>query len=125
MTTNTTNFYYQQYHPSQSSLLQPTTTTTDNTDFNKLDKDIIYKYKIIFFSYFYIFFNMIFFSHPLFPLLAIIFDKCELATNSPRDGNNPNYACSLTSFNEDVIEFTKQVKFKDLLKFNYSFFLYS
>jgi hypothetical protein len=51
------------------------------------------------------------FSHPLFPLLAIIFDKCELATNSPRDANNPNYACSLTSFNEDVIEFTKQVKF--------------
>ncbi len=35
MTTNTTNFYYQQYHPSQA--------TTDNTDFNKLDKDLIYK----------------------------------------------------------------------------------
>ncbi len=42
MTTNTTNFYYQQYHPSQTSLLQP---TTDNTDLNKLDKDLIYKYK--------------------------------------------------------------------------------
>ncbi|CAF0998034.1 unnamed protein product [Rotaria sp. Silwood1] len=87
MTTNTTNFYYQQYHPSQTSLLQ---STTNNTDLNKLDKDLIY-------------------NHPLFPLLAIIFDKCELATNSPRDANNPNYACSLTSLNEDVIEFTKQL----------------
>ncbi len=114
MTTNTTNFYYQQYHPLQSSSLQPTT-TTDNTDLNKLDKDIIYKYKKKKFFLFLHIFNMIFFSHPLFPLLAIIFDKCELATNSPRDGNNPNYACSLTSFNEDVIEFTKQVKFKDFL----------
>ncbi|CAF1086029.1 unnamed protein product [Adineta steineri] len=90
MTTNTTNFYYQQYNPSQTTLLQPTTTTTNNTDSNKLDKDIIY-------------------NHPLFPLLAIIFDKCELATNSSRDANNPNYACSLTSFSEDVVEFTKQL----------------
>ncbi len=39
----TTNFYYQQYPPiSSSALLQP---TTDNTDLNKLDKDLIYKYK--------------------------------------------------------------------------------
>ncbi|CAF2092196.1 unnamed protein product [Rotaria magnacalcarata] len=87
MTTNSTNFYYQQYHPSQASLLQP---TTNNTDLNKLDKDLIY-------------------NHPLFPLLAIVFDKCELATNSPRDANNPNYACSLASLNEDVVEFTKQL----------------
>lgn len=41
MTTNPTNFYYQQYHPSQPP--PPTTTTTDNTDFTKLDKDLIYK----------------------------------------------------------------------------------
>jgi len=49
MTTNTTNFYYQQYHPSQPI-------TTDNTDLNKLDKDIIYKYKkknfFLIFTYF-------------------------------------------------------------------------
>ncbi|CAF0764471.1 unnamed protein product [Adineta ricciae] len=97
MTTNTANFYYQQYNPSQSTLLQPSTTTTssaaittNNTDLTKLDKDLIY-------------------NHPLFPLLAIIFDKCELATNSSRDANNPNYACSLTSFNEDLMEFTKQL----------------
>jgi hypothetical protein len=63
----------------------------------------------------------IFISHPLFPLLAIIFDKCELATNSPRDANNPNYACSLTSFNEDVMEFTKQVKFKSILLIDFLF----
>lgn len=46
MTTNPTNFYYQQYHPSQSSsLLQQQQPTTDNTDFNKLDKDLIYTYE--------------------------------------------------------------------------------
>jgi hypothetical protein len=112
MTTNTTNFYYQQYNPSQTLLLQPT--TNNNTDLNKLDKDLIYKYKEKFFFFVKLCF-FVFFSHPLFPLLAIIFDKCELATNSPRDANNPNYACSLTSFNEDVVEFTKQVKFNYFL----------
>jgi hypothetical protein len=40
------------------------------------------------------------FSHPLFPLLTIIFHKCELATNSPY---------RLGSLNEDIIEFIKQV----------------
>ncbi len=40
------------------------------------------------------------FSHPLFPLLTLMFDKCELATNS---------SYPLGSLNEDIIEFTKQV----------------
>lgn len=43
---------------------------------------------------------IILFSHPFFPLLTIIFEKCELATNSPG---------SLGSVNEDIIEFIKQV----------------
>ena len=107
-----TNFYYQQYPPApppppppSTALLQP---TTDSPDLNKLDKDLIYRFENESLKIFLIIF--IFISHPLFPLLAIIFDKCELATNSPRDANNPNYACSLTSFNEDIMEFTKQVK---------------
>ncbi|UJR26575.1 hypothetical protein I4U23_007896 [Adineta vaga] len=94
MTTNTTNFYYQQYNPSQpittTTTIPSTAVGTNNPELNKLDKDLIY-------------------NHPLFPLLAIIFDKCELATNSSRDANNPNFACSLTSFNEDLMEFTKQL----------------
>lgn len=51
--------------------------------------------------------------HPLFPLLALIFEKCELATCTPRE---PNIAggdvCSSESFNEDIAAFSKQVREK-------------
>merc|ERR1712226_435388 len=60
-------------------------------DVHKRDKDAIY-------------------GHPLFPLLALIFEKCELATCTPRD---PSVAggdvCSSESFNEDIAVFSKQV----------------
>lgn len=48
------------------------------------------------------------FSHPLFPLLALIFEKCELATCTPRDGTG-DLVCSSDSFNEDTAVFDKQV----------------
>ena len=57
--------------------------------------------------------NAVFFfcRHPLFPLLALIFEKCELATCTPRD---PSVAggdvCSSESFNEDIAVFSKQVR---------------
>ena len=55
-------------------------------------------------------FFFILFRHPLFPLLALIFEKCELATCTPRD---PSVAggdvCSSESFNEDIAVFSKQV----------------
>jgi hypothetical protein len=54
----------------------------------------------------------LFFSHPLFPLLALIFEKCELATCTPRDSNGPGDVCSSESFNDDVTEFAKQVIFQ-------------
>lgn len=58
-------------------------------DVHKRDKDAIY-------------------GHPLFPLLALIFEKCELATCTPRD---PSVAggdvCSSESFNEDIAVFFK------------------
>jgi len=48
--------------------------------------------------------------HPLFPLLALIFEKCELATCTPRE---PRIAggdvCSSESFNEDIRVFANQV----------------
>lgn len=54
--------------------------------------------------------------HPLFPLLALVFEKCELATCSPRDGacaglGTPpsSDVCSSDSFNEDIAAFAKQV----------------
>lgn len=54
--------------------------------------------------------------HPLFPLLALVFEKCELATCSPRDGAGTGLGtppgsdvCSSDSFNEDIAAFAKQV----------------
>uniref|UniRef100_A0A8B9JFK1 Myeloid ecotropic viral integration site 3 n=1 Tax=Astyanax mexicanus TaxID=7994 RepID=A0A8B9JFK1_ASTMX len=61
-------------------------------------------------------------SHPLFPLLALVFEKCELATCSPRDStslSNPSHlsgmtshsdVCSSDSFNEDIAAFAKQIR---------------
>lgn len=60
-------------------------------------------------------------SHPLFPLLALVFEKCELATCSPRDpasfSANSHLSgmtchsdvCSSESFNDDIAAFAKQV----------------
>ncbi|XP_006265003.1 homeobox protein Meis3 isoform X1 [Alligator mississippiensis] len=53
------------------------------------------------------------YGHPLFPLLALVFEKCELATCSPRDapGTCPGAdVCSSDSFNEDIAVFAKQVR---------------
>ncbi|UJR23735.1 hypothetical protein I4U23_026713 [Adineta vaga] len=50
------------------------------------------------------------YSHPLFPLLALIFEKCELATCTPRDSGGPGDICSSESFNDDVTEFAKQLQ---------------
>uniref|UniRef100_A0A2K5F1P2 Meis homeobox 3 n=1 Tax=Aotus nancymaae TaxID=37293 RepID=A0A2K5F1P2_AOTNA len=56
------------------------------------------------------------YGHPLFPLLALVFEKCELATCSPRDGASAGLGtspggdvCSSDSFNEDIAAFAKQV----------------
>lgn len=50
------------------------------------------------------------YRHPLFPLLALIFEKCELATCTPRDpGVQGGDVCSSESFNEDISIFSKQV----------------
>jgi len=49
-------------------------------------------------------------SHPLFPLLALIFEKCELATCTPREpGIAGGDVCSSESFNEDIRVFANQV----------------
>lgn len=51
-----------------------------------------------------------FYRHPLFPLLALIFEKCELATCTPREpGVAGGDVCSSESFNEDIAVFSKQV----------------
>lgn len=61
------------------------------------------------------------YSHPLFPLLALVFEKCELATCSPRDSASLSATshlsgmtghgdvCSSESFNDDIAAFAKQV----------------
>ncbi|KXJ71875.1 hypothetical protein RP20_CCG019476 [Aedes albopictus] len=49
------------------------------------------------------------YGHPLFPLLALIFEKCELATCTPREpGVAGGDVCSSDSFSEDVAVFSKQ-----------------
>uniref|UniRef100_A0A250YGS0 Homeobox protein Meis3 n=1 Tax=Castor canadensis TaxID=51338 RepID=A0A250YGS0_CASCN len=57
------------------------------------------------------------YGHPLFPLLALVFEKCELATCSPRDGAGTGLGtspggdvCSSDSFNEDIAAFAKQIR---------------
>lgn len=56
-------------------------------------------------------------AHPLFPLLTLLFQKCELATCTPREppqeggGMDPAaHLCSAASFDEDVMEFRKTVQ---------------
>ncbi|KAK1790130.1 hypothetical protein P4O66_013972, partial [Electrophorus voltai] len=62
------------------------------------------------------------YGHPLFPLLALVFEKCELATCSPRDSSSMSNSshlpgmtshsdvCSSDSFNEDIAAFAKQIR---------------
>ncbi|XP_058821400.1 homeobox protein homothorax-like isoform X2 [Topomyia yanbarensis] len=51
------------------------------------------------------------YGHPLFPLLALIFEKCELATCTPREpGVAGGDVCSSDSFSEDVAVFSKQIR---------------
>merc|ERR1712012_1101598 len=79
-------------HVSSSSVANHVMGTGQVPDVHKRDKDAIY-------------------GHPLFPLLALIFEKCELATCTPRD---PSVAggdvCSSESFNEDIAVFSKQIR---------------
>nr|CAB3263752.1 meis homeobox protein [Phallusia mammillata] len=51
------------------------------------------------------------YTHPLFPLLALVFEKCELATCTPRDpGVTGSDVCSSDSFNDDIACFAKQIQ---------------
>uniref|UniRef100_A0A8C7R6Y8 Meis homeobox 1 n=1 Tax=Oncorhynchus mykiss TaxID=8022 RepID=A0A8C7R6Y8_ONCMY len=75
---------HQYPHTAHSNAMPPSMGSSVN-DALKRDKDQIY-------------------GHPLFPLLALIFEKCELAT----------YVCSSESFNEDIAVFAKQVGEKTL-----------
>ncbi|XP_045187479.1 homeobox protein Meis1-like [Mercenaria mercenaria] len=80
---------YPPYSTSNSMTSMGTNSTQDSQ--LKRDKDSIY-------------------GHPLFPLLALIFEKCELATCTPREpGVAGGDVCSSESFNEDIAVFSKQV----------------
>ncbi|KAK6481295.1 homeobox protein Meis2 isoform X7 [Huso huso] len=72
--------------------VMPTSMGSAVNDVLKRDKDSIY-------------------GHPLFPLLALVFEKCELATCTPREpGVAGGDVCSSDSFNEDIAVFAKQVR---------------
>ncbi|XP_071040536.1 homeobox protein Meis1 isoform X6 [Parasteatoda tepidariorum] len=79
-----------QYHSNHVSMSNHIMGTVP--DVHKRDKDAIY-------------------GHPLFPLLALIFEKCELATCTPREpGIAGGDVCSSESFNEDIAVFAKQIR---------------
>lgn len=74
-------------------------------------------------------------SHPLFPLLSCLFEKCELATCTPRDQNNrdgvatsssssssANDVCSSASFKDDLADFAKMVS-SGMASFSFLLFL--
>ena len=66
-----------------------------------------FSWTFIIISHFFLFL----YSHPLFPLLALIFEKCEPATCTPREpGVAGGDVCSSDSFREDVAVFSKQVR---------------
>ncbi|XP_075893690.1 homeobox protein Meis2b [Nelusetta ayraudi] len=51
------------------------------------------------------------YGHPLFPLLALVFEKCELATCTPRaPGVAGGDVCSSDSFGEDITVYAKQIR---------------
>uniref|UniRef100_A0A183BQ72 Homeobox protein unc-62 n=1 Tax=Globodera pallida TaxID=36090 RepID=A0A183BQ72_GLOPA len=74
----------------------------DESEQLKRDKDLIYRQATR--------------PHPLFPLLTVLFQKCELATCTPRepfrDGDqvDTSHVCSANSFDEDLAEFAKTVQ---------------
>merc|ERR1719186_1512177 len=79
-------------HSLQNNLHHKVEMDQGQPDVHKRDKDAIY-------------------GHPLFPLLALIFEKCELATCTPRDpGVAGGDVCSSESFNEDIAVFSKQIR---------------
>ncbi|KAM6270996.1 homeobox protein Meis1 isoform 2-T2 [Spheniscus humboldti] len=93
-TTSTTGppLHSHQYpHAAHANAMPPAMGASVN-DALKRDKDAIY-------------------GHPLFPLLALIFEKCELATCTPREpGVAGGDVCSSESFNEDIAVFAKQIR---------------
>jgi len=83
---------YANHNPSASVQNHVMGSSPGVPDVHKRDKDAIY-------------------GHPLFPLLALIFEKCELATCTPRDpGVAGGDVCSSESFNEDIAVFSKQIR---------------
>uniref|UniRef100_A0A671QE44 Homeobox protein Meis1 n=2 Tax=Sinocyclocheilus TaxID=75365 RepID=A0A671QE44_9TELE len=82
---------HQYPHTAHANAMPPSMGSSVN-DALKRDKDSIY-------------------GHPLFPLLALIFEKCELATCTPREpGVAGGDVCSSESFNEDIAVFAKQIR---------------
>uniref|UniRef100_A0A3Q4HX12 MEIS N-terminal domain-containing protein n=1 Tax=Neolamprologus brichardi TaxID=32507 RepID=A0A3Q4HX12_NEOBR len=83
---------YPPHHYAQSTHSSGGNMAATAGDAIKRDKDAIY-------------------GHPLFPLLALIFEKCELATCTPRESAVAGGdVCSSDSFSEDIAVFSKQIR---------------
>ncbi|XP_054866314.1 homeobox protein Meis1a [Amphiprion ocellaris] len=55
------------------------------------------------------------YGHPLFPLLALMFEKCELATCTPRESVHGGDICSSDSFSDDICAFSEQMRSEEPL----------
>ncbi|XP_051802232.1 homeobox protein Meis1a isoform X2 [Acanthochromis polyacanthus] len=55
------------------------------------------------------------YGHPLFPLLALMFEKCELATCTPRESVHGGDVCSSDSFSDDISAFSEQMRSEEPL----------
>ena len=78
---------------------------------------LFYVFSEFTFLFICLFLNL-FFRHPLFPLLTLIFEKCELATCTPREpGAQSGDVVSSESFNEDIAMFSKTVSYCNLYRF--------
>ncbi|CAI4223576.1 unnamed protein product [Auanema sp. JU1783] len=56
------------------------------------------------------------YNHPLYPLLSCLFEKCELATSTPRDQNrdgSPTDVCSSSSFKDDLNVFVADMQISE------------
>ena len=59
----------------------------------------------------------------MYSLLALMFEKCELATCTPRDPKIRDDICTSQTLDDDFNEFSKQVRIKQI-KENFSYLIY-
>ena len=71
-------------------------------------KDVVLLYKKIII--------LLYFRHPLYPLLALLFEKCELATQSPDSANTDSFNVDVQTFVQVTYILYHKAKISNLIK---------